>query len=114
MTLLITVFAAVIATGFWYFKDDETLNLGIPALLYWAAALMWSVDAVFEYMEMGAEYFVPAPLDMLNDAFLGFASVAFGLIIWIGTVLVKDPRGVVKRCFLAERAKNEKNTSCAE
>lgn len=96
MTLLITTFAAIIATMKWYTSKDDSLKIGTLALIYWGAALMWSVDAVFEYMELRAEFFTPATEDMINDAFLGVAAVALGLIIWMVMVLVKDPRGKVR------------------
>ena len=101
MTLLIAVFAAVITTIIWYMNDKRSqLKLGTLTLMYWGASLMWLVDAVVEYIELGAEYFTPAPADMLNDAFLGLSVVAFGLIIWIIILMVKDPLGVVRRTIL--------------
>ena len=96
MTLLITVFAAVIATVKWYKRDDDSMRLGILLFLYWGAALMWLVDAIFEYAELKADYFAPAAEDMLNDAFLGLAVVALGLVIWLVRLLILDPRGVLK------------------
>lgn len=56
---------------------------------------MWMIDAVFEYKELGAEYFTPAPSDMINDAFLGLSVVALGLVIWIVVLVIKDPKGVI-------------------
>lgn len=101
MTLLIAVFAAVITTIIWYTNDKRSqLKLGTLTLMYWGASLMWMVDAVVEYIELGAEYFTPAPADMLNDAFLGLSVVAFGLIIWIVILMVKDPLGVVRKTIL--------------
>jgi hypothetical protein len=100
MTLLITVFAAIIATIKWYNSKDDTMKIGTLALIYWGAALMWSVDAVFEYIELGAEFFTPAAADMLNDAFLGVAAVALGLIIWMVMVLIKDPKGKVRAALM--------------
>lgn len=101
MTLLIAVFAAIITTIIWYMNDKRSqLKLGTLTLMYWGASLMWLVDAVVEYIELGAEYFTPAPADMLNDAFLGLSVVAFGLIIWIIILMVKDPLGVVRRTIL--------------
>lgn len=64
--------------------------------MYWGASIMWFVDAIFEYAELKEEYFTPAPIDMLNDFFLGLSVVALGLIIWIVVLLVSDPKGVVK------------------
>lgn len=99
MTLLITIFAAVIATVKWYNRKDDSMRLGILCFLYWGASIMWFVDAIFEYVELGAEYFQPAAQDMLNDSFLGLAVVALGLIIWIVRLLILDPKGSVKRAL---------------
>ena len=57
---------------------------------------MWFIDACFEYAELHAEFFMPAPLDMLNDAYLGLSVVALGLVVWLVILLIKDPRGTVK------------------
>ena len=52
MTLLITVFAAIICTLIWYKNlPNNELRLGFLSLMFWGASLMWSVDAVFEYIE---------------------------------------------------------------
>ena len=97
MTLLTTVFAAVITTVVWYVNPRRSeLRLGMLSLMFWGAGLMWFVDAVVEYLEIGAEYFTPAPADMLNDWYLGMSVVALGLIIWLAVLLFKDPKGVVK------------------
>ena len=97
MTLLITVFAAVVCTAIWYRNAPESkMQLGLLCWLYWGASLMWLVDAVFEYASLKAEYFTPAPADMLNDLFLGLSVVALGLVIWIVVLLIKDPRGVLR------------------
>lgn len=97
MTLLITVFAAIICTIIWYKNAPKNdMKVGILCSMYWGASLMWLIDAIFEYNEAGAEFFTPAPLDMLNDAFLGVSVVAFGLIIWLAILLIKDPKGIVK------------------
>ena len=93
MTLLITVFAAVICSILWYVKKESPMKLGLLALMYWGAALMWLVDAIFEFAELGADYFAPAAADVANDAFLGLAVVALGLIVWFVVILVKDPTG---------------------
>ena len=97
MTLLTTVFAAIICSIIWYRKEEaRNLKIGSLCLMYWGASLMWLIDAIFEYAELGAESFVPAPLDMLNDLYLGLSVVALGLIIWLVILLVRDPKGVVK------------------
>ncbi|MCD8089842.1 MAG: hypothetical protein LUD81_04340 [Clostridiales bacterium] len=100
MTLLITVFAAVISTVVWYLSlPENTMKVHILCFMYWGASLMWFVDAVFEYIETGAGYFTPAAEDMLNDAFLGLSAVALGLVIWILYVLITDPKGVIKKAL---------------
>lgn len=101
MTLLITIFAAIITTIVWYRKAPaDEMKIGFLALMYWGASLMWMVDAIFEYVELRAEFFNPAGADMINDAFLGFSIVALGLIIWLVRLIVKDPKGIVKATFM--------------
>ena len=100
MTLLITVFAAIICTVLWYKKaPQDEMKLSVLCFLYWGASIMWLVDAVYEYAELKAAFFTPAPADMLNDLFLGLSVVALGLIVWLIVLLVKDPRGVIKGMF---------------
>jgi len=98
MTLLITILAAVVATVIWYSGEKaRKLHVGMLVCMFWGASLMWLVDAVAEFAEIRAEYFTPAPADMLNDAFLGFSVIALALVIWIVTVLIRDPNGVFKK-----------------
>ncbi len=97
MTLLTTVFAAIITTVIWYVKSaDNDMMLGTLPLMFWGASLMWFIDAIFEYAELGAKYFTPAPMDMLNDFYLGISVVALGMIIWLVIVLIKDPKGTLR------------------
>ena len=104
MTLLTTVFAAIISTVIWYKNAPKNeMKVGTLCLIYWGASLMWLVDAVFEYAEIRAEYFSPAPADMLSDFYLGLSVVALGLIIWLVILLVKDPKGVMKEALLKKK-----------
>lgn len=104
MTLLTTIFAALISSIIWYRKEEaRSLKVGTLALMYWGASLMWLIDAIFEYAELGSEAFRPAPLDMLNDLYLGLSVVAFGMIIWLVIVLVRDPKGVVKAALFKKK-----------
>lgn len=97
MTLLITLFAAIISTVIWYLRPGSRgLMIGKLCLMYWGAALMWTVDAVAEYIELKDEFFTPAAADMLNDSFLGLAVVALGLLIWLAMLLIKDPKNVLR------------------
>ncbi len=110
MTLLITIFAAVISTAVWYKgAPDSQMKTGILCWLYWGASLMWLVDAIYEYAELRAAFFTPAAADMLNDTFLGLAVVALGLVIWVVRLLITDPKGVISRSLMKkeESAKKE-------
>ena len=101
MTLLVTVFAAIISTILWYQKENrKEARLGMLSLMYWGASIMWFVDAIFEYAELHAAYFTPAPMDMLNDLFLGLSVIAFGLIIWLVSLLIQDPKMVIRKTLL--------------
>ncbi len=106
MTLLTSVFAAIICTVIWYKTAPKSeMKVGILCWMFWGASLMWLVDAIFEYAELGAEYFTPAPADMLNDLFLGLSVVALGLIIWLVILLIKDPKGVIKNALFKKKNK---------
>lgn len=99
MTLLITLFAAVISTFVWYTHIDSKMRIGTLALMYWGASLMWLVDAAVEYIELGAEYFTPTLTDMLNDAYLGLSVTVLGLVIWLAVLFVKDHEGRLKKAL---------------
>ena len=104
MTLLISVFAAIISTAVWYFcAERKKYLLNVPCYIFWGASVMWFVDAVFEYSELKAAYFTPAPEDMLNDAFLGFSIIALGLIVWIIILLIKDPNNVIRDALFSKK-----------
>ncbi|MGN0659003.1 MAG: hypothetical protein ACI4LA_05290 [Emergencia sp.] len=97
MTLLITVFAAVVSTVIWYrHAPEDEMKTGFLCFMYWGASLMWLGDAIFEYTEIHEEYFAPAAADMINDAFLGLSVVALGLVAWLIYLFIKDPKGVVR------------------
>lgn len=105
MTLLTTVFAAVICTIVWYKNAPKNdMKVGILCWMYWGASLMWLIDAIFEYAELGAEFFTPAPADMLNDLYLGLSVTALGLVIWLVVLLIKDPKGVVKAALIKKKS----------
>ena len=97
MTLLLTLIAAIISTMVWY-VSPKARELQVGALLYmfWGAALMWMADAIFEFAELGAEYFAPSVEDMTNDTFLGLSVIVLALVIWVAILLVKDPLNSVK------------------
>jgi len=97
MTLLLTVFAAVIVTVIWYCNENaRKMKVGALCFMFWGASIMWLGDAIFEYAEAGAEFFTPAIEDMINDSYLGLSVIALALVIWLVIVLVKDPFGTIK------------------
>jgi hypothetical protein len=98
MTLLLTLFAAIITTVIWYSNESaRQLKIGILCYMFWGASIMWFVDAIFEYVELGAEYFAPAAQDLLNDSFLGLSVIALALVVWVVVLLVKDQKHVIKK-----------------
>ena len=103
MTLLICVFAAIIATVKWYKRENNDMMLTPLVCMFWGASLMWLGDAVWEYAELHEKFFTPEPADMLNDAFLGFSVVAFALIVWLIVLLSRDPKGVVRKSLKKEK-----------
>ena len=106
MTLLTTVFAAIICTVIWYSKETaREMKLGVLCWMYWGASLMWLIDAIFEYAELQAEYFAPALGDMINDFYLGLSVVALGLVIWLAILLIKDPKGSIKKILFSRQYK---------
>lgn len=104
MTLLTTIFAAIISTVIWYRNAPENeMKVSVLCWMYWGASLMWLVDAIFEYAELHEAYFTPEPIEMLNDFYLGLSVAALGLIIWLVILLVKDPKGVVRASLRKQR-----------
>ncbi len=99
MTLLITVFAAVITTVIWYRRENDHMRLEPLMFMFWGASIMWLVDAVVEFTEVGAACFKPALEDMINDSFLGLSVVALALVIWVVMLLIRDPKGSVRRAL---------------
>ena len=104
MTLLTSVFAAIICTIIWYKNAPKNeMKVGVLCWRYWGASLMWLVDAIFEYAELGAKYFTPDPADMLNGLYLGLSVVALGLIVWLIILLIKDPKKVIRTALFKKK-----------
>ena len=50
MTLLISVFAAIISTAVWYFcAERKKYLLNVPCYIFWGASVMWFVDGSIFY-----------------------------------------------------------------
>ncbi|NMM94782.1 hypothetical protein [Bifidobacterium oedipodis] len=102
MTLVITAFAAVAATVAWYATAPRNqYRLSVLALMYWGAVLMWTVDGIVEVIGGGAFIDVSDPAVVFDDAMLGMVVVLTGLIVWVVTLLIKDPKHVFKHLFAA-------------
>ena len=98
MTLVITLLAAAIATIAWYaVAPDNKLRLGVLALMYWGAALMWTVDGINGLIEGEGFIEIADTAAMLDDAILGLVVVAVGLAAWAVYLVVKDPKRVLRR-----------------
>lgn len=111
MTLLITVIAAVVSTVIWYSSEKaRKLKAGLLVYMFWGASLMWLVDAVVEYLEVGADYFAPAASDMLNDTFLGFSVIALALVIWSLYFLIKDPNQTIRNILLEKKSSKKRQS----
>ena len=101
MTLLLTIFAALISTVVWYSNEKaRECRVGALCYMFWGASIMWFVDAVFEYLELRALYFQPSAEELINDSFLGLSVIALALIIWLVILLVKDPMGTVRNALV--------------
>ena len=91
MCLIITAFAAVVTTIVWYFKAHDKAMLGVLALMYWGATIMWLVDSIF--CVVGGEPFFDISAD---DALLGLVIVLGGLVAWVIILLYNDPKKVFR------------------
>lgn len=100
MTLVITLLAAALATLVWYVQlPNKRYCVGVLALMYWGAALMWVVDGIACLIEGEAFIEIVDKAAMLDDAILGLVVVVVGLVAWVLYLLVKDPKNVLAKVF---------------
>ena len=98
MHLIITLFCAALSTFLWYKGlPNDKYKISTLCWLFWGASLMWGVDAVFEYKELGTQLFAPSAAELLNDAYLGLSCAVLALVVWIAVLLIKDPKGAFGR-----------------
>jgi hypothetical protein len=90
-----TAFSAIISTAVWYANaPDDKYRVGMLALILWGATIMWFVDAVVALTE-GEKFF-----EMTSDGtLLGFSSIILALLIWEASLLINDPKGVLKKAL---------------
>jgi uncharacterized membrane protein len=89
-----TIAAAIVFTVL-YFKVLRTPAVFATMLMFWGAALMWSVDCVHSAME-GAGLFDLS----LEDTYLGLIILAFGLAFF-GVMLFIERLSIERRRTLA-------------
>ena len=90
MTLVITAIAAIIATIIRFATPlGEKLHIGVLALMYWGASLMWCVDGFACVAEGEGFIELTDTAAMADDALLGICVVALGLVAWAIVYLVK-------------------------
>ena len=80
MCELMTIAAAILFTALFAFArraGRPARALGTTALVFWGAALMWSVDCVHAYLEEGELFDLSA-----DDARLGALIVAAGVALF--------------------------------
>jgi hypothetical protein len=102
MTWVITLLAAAVATIAWYAVGSESgLKIGVLALMYWGAALMWAVDGIACILEGEAFIEIVDTAAMWDDAVLGFVIVTVGLAVWALYLSFKDPKGILRKSIAA-------------
>ena len=100
MTLFITLCAAAIASLVWYSTaPNSKVKVGVLALMYWGAALMWTVDGVANLIDGEALVEITETAVMLDDAVLGFFVVVAGLVAWTIYLCIKDPKKVFRKAL---------------
>ena len=94
MCELMTIAAAIFFTVL-YFKVLRTSAVFTTMLMFWGAALMWSVDCVHSAME-GEGLFDFS----VEDMYLGFIVLAFGLALF-GVLLFAERLAIERRTHAA-------------
>lgn len=87
-------FAAIITTAIWYSKaENDKYMLKFLCLIFWGATIMVFIDRVIGFLMEGGEF-----LELTADAVvLGFVMVIAALMLWEIVLLLKDPRGVLRK-----------------
>jgi hypothetical protein len=94
MWLIVLLFSATISTALWYSKaEDDKYMLKFLSLILWGASIMVFVDHVVGYLAEGGEF-----IEMtVESTVLGFAMLITALIIWEITLLIKDPKRIIRK-----------------
>lgn len=101
MTLVLCFLAAVLVSAA-YFKNTAKntararhTHLGMLALMYWGASLMWCVDGFAALAEGESFIELSDKVQMADDALLGLCVIALGLAIWLCIRLIASKRSQV-------------------
>ncbi len=73
--------------------DNDRYMLRLLCLLLWGGAIMALVDRVMGYLIEGGEFLELTP----EAALLGFTMLLAALMIWEMVLLIRDPRGALRR-----------------
>ena len=97
--MIVIAYAAAIVTILWYsMAENDKYMLKLLALMLRGATIMVLVDHVMSYIVEGGEF-----LEMTPEAVaLGFVMVLGAIILWEAILILKDPRGVLRRKTVAE------------
>lgn len=92
MCFILTCIAAILVTGIYFlrpvlFKEYQLEHL---ALMYWGAALMWSVDGIFRITE--GEAFCELSV---NDTLLGVLVLICGILLWSALTFLHRKKSVL-------------------
>jgi hypothetical protein len=84
MTLVITAIAAALVTAIRFGRPAaaRSAHLGFLALVYWGAAVMWSVDGIAALAEGGPFVELADKSAVKDDAVLGAYVLLLGLAVW--------------------------------
>lgn len=88
MCLIITTAAAALTIALYFASAKlRKLKVGVPALCYAGAAIMWLCDSFFAQAE-GEPFFNIS----VDDTLLGLLILFCGLVIWGVTLIIKKPQ----------------------
>ncbi len=93
MWLLVMLFLAIFSTAAWYMwsRGDE-YRMDVLALISWGTVIMVFADHLMGYIEEGE--FMEMSLDALV---LGLTMAATALLIWLAVLLIRDPKGKIRK-----------------
>ncbi|MDR1077636.1 MAG: hypothetical protein LBL55_03040 [Propionibacteriaceae bacterium] len=91
MTLVITGLAALVVIAGRFGRPDRArrLSLGVLALIYSGATLMWCVDGLAALRAGESFIELSDRAVMVDDALLGASVLALGLVAWAVVLLLK-------------------------